>query len=450
MSAVPTELPSSATVDAKILMRRLMRRLVAPLFLLLLLNGIDRANVSFAAARMNVDLGLTPTSYGLGVSLFFVGYLAIQLPSLWLLKHWGMRRWLCLTALTWGLAATGMAFITSPTWFYTLRIILGATEGGFAPGAVLFLAQWIPGRYRASAIAAVMLGVPFAIVLAGPLSGWLLSMSNPAGLADWRWMFLVEGLPTVILALLVPRMFVDQPASAAWLSESERGWISAQLTAEDTSREAKAPGALGTLLRTGRFWTISLCWFALMLGAYGLVYWLPQIIHELSRRSPVQVGILTALPWFACAVGMIVNSRLSDRAGERFWHVGFAALMSGLFMGLAIFSGSGVLALLFLILSGLTFGAAQSPFWTIPPQLLGKTTLASGIAIINMFGNSAGLIGPVAIGWIRQRTGSFSLAALSMSLALIAAGVALIALRTRRSNIVAATTLTSRTEPKPG
>jgi ACS family tartrate transporter-like MFS transporter len=435
MSVVQTEMSSSQTIDATALIRRLMRRLVLPLFLLLLLNGIDRANVSFAAARMNADLGLSLTAYGLGVSLFFVGYLAIQLPSLWLLKHWGMRRWLCLTALVWGLTATGMAFITSATWFYALRIILGAAEGGFAPGAVLFLSQWIPRRFRASAIAAIMLAVPFSIVLGGPVSGWLLSISNPAGVADWRWMFLVEGLPTVLLALLVPRMFVDQPADALWLKDSERNWISAQLAAEDTSRGEKVPDALALVLRSGRFWTISLCWFALMLGAYGLVYWLPQIIHELSRRSPVQVGILTALPWFACGIGMIVNARLSDRAGERFWHVGLAALMSGLFMGLAIYSGSGAMALLLLILSGLTFGAAQSPFWTIPPQLLSKTTLASGLAIINMFGNSAGLLGPAAIGWIRERSGSFSLPALSMSLALIGAGIALICLRTRQEGL---------------
>jgi MFS transporter, ACS family, tartrate transporter len=434
MSVVPTQLSSSQQIDATALIRRLMRRLVAPLFLLLLLNGIDRANVSFAAVRMNADLGLSPTAYGLGVSLFFVGYLAIQLPSLWLLKHWGMRRWLCLTTLVWGLTATGMALIQSVTSFYILRIILGAAEGGFAPGAILFLAQWIPQRFRASAIAAIMLAVPCSLVIGGPVSGWLLSISNPAGLADWRWMFLVEGLPTVILALWVPGMFVDQPADAAWLSANERGWISAQLTAEDASRGKGVPDALGVVLRNGRFWAISLCWFALMLGAYGLVYWLPQIIHELSRGSPVQVGVLTALPWFACGIGMIVNARLSDRAGERFWHVGLAALMAGLLMGLAIYSGDGALSLSLLILSGLTFGAAQSPFWTIPPQLLSNTTLASGLAIINMFGNSAGLVGPAAMGWIRGRSGSFSEPALSMSLALVAAGIALILLRTRRDN----------------
>jgi MFS transporter, ACS family, tartrate transporter len=404
-------------------------RLVVPLAVLLFLNSVDRVNISFAALHMNAALGLTPKTYGLGVSLFFVGYLALQIPNLWLLRRFGMRRWLFCIALIWGCAATAMAFIDSAPTFYLLRIVLGAAEGGFAPGLVYYLTHWMPQRYRARAISKVMVAVPVSIMIGGPVSGWLMSVANPLQLDGWRWMLLAEGAPTVLLAVAVLWLFADRPEQAAWLTHGERYWLAAELTAERRTEADRVPAR--QLLTSGRVWGAAACWFALMSGAYGLLYWLPQLIKQLSNTSDLMVGVLSSLPWAAAGIGMLANSWHSDRSQERYWHVALAAMASGAFMALAAAIDNHALALGMLILSGLFFGAAQSPFWTIPPTFLSSAASATGIALINLCGNAAGLIGPPLIGLIRERSGSFDAPVAAMSVLLVAGGLTLLAIRPR-------------------
>ena len=414
-------------VNASATLRKTSLRLLTPLLALLLLSTIDRANISFASLQMNAELGLDAETYGFGVSIFFVGYILIQWPSLWLLQRIGMRRWVFICAGAWGLAAAGLAFVHSAHSLYALRLLLGIAEGGFAPGVMFYLAQWIPARYRAGAISMFMLAVPVSAMVGGPLAGWLMSVNNPVGWSGWRWMLLIEGVPTLLLAVASLRLLPDNPGSASWLSPEERRWMEAEI-----SREAQRhPDSNSAPLPFGnpRLWIAGACWFGLLAGANGLLYWLPQIIRHLSAASTaLQIGLITALPWIAVAIGMLVNGWHSDRAQERHLHVGLAALASAAFIASTALLGTGAPAFGMLLLAALAMGAAQGTFWTLPPLFLAPAAMAAGFALINMCGNLAGLVIPAFIGWIKARTGSFdvpvyAIAALS---ALAAGAVALL------------------------
>jgi ACS family tartrate transporter-like MFS transporter len=417
-------------VDPVATIRKTKRRLLVPLLALLFLSTIDRANISFAALQMNAELGLNAEAYGIGVSIFFVGYILIQWPSLWLLQRIGMRRWVFICAGVWGLAATSLAFVQSASHFYALRLLLGIAEGGFAPGVMFYLVQWIPARYRGGAISTFMLAVPGSAILGGPLAGWLMSTSNPIDWPGWRWMLLVEGLPTLLLAVASLRLLPDNPRGATWLSSAERDWLE-----QETAREASQNAARGSArlpLGNAKLWIASACWFGLMAGANGLLYWLPQILRHLSASSTdLQIGVIAALPWIAIGASMVLNAWHSDRVQERHLHVGLAALAAGVFIGLTPLFGTGAAALGVLLLAGLAMGSAQGTFWTLPPMFLAPAGLAGGFALINMCGNLAGLVIPAFVGWVRERTGSFDLpvyviAALSV---LAAAAVALLRAR---------------------
>jgi ACS family tartrate transporter-like MFS transporter len=411
--------------------RKTRLRLLAPLLALLFLSTIDRANISFAALQMNAELGLTAETYGFGVSVFFIGYILIQWPSLWLLQRIGMRRWVFACAFVWGLAAAGLAFVHSAQSFYALRFLLGVAEGGFAPGVMFYLAQWIPARYRAGAISTFMLAVPISAICGSPLGGWLMSVDNPLGWPGWRWMLLIEGTPTILLAIASLWLLPDRPRDASWLSGDEQRWIADEISKEKASQPAHASSRFA--LRDSRLWLASACWFGLMAGASGLLYWLPQIIKHLSTESTtLRIGVITALPWIAVAAGMLLNAWHSDRMQERHWHVGLAAAAAAVFIALTPLVGTGALALSALLLAGLAMGAAQATFWTLPPTFLGPAALATGFAFVNMCGNLAGLVIPTFVGWVRERTGSFDgpvfvLAALSL---LAAGAVALLRART--------------------
>ncbi len=412
-------------------LRAIRLRLLAPLLALLFLSTVDRANISFAALQMNAALGFSAETYGFGVSIFFVGYILVQWPSLWLLQRIGMGRWVMLCAGTWGLAAAGLAFVDSASDFYALRLILGVAEGGFAPGVMFYLAQWIPSRHRAGAIATFMLAVPVSAVVGGPLAGWLMSVENPFGWSGWRFMLLVEGMPTLLLALAAPALLPDRPRDARWLANADREWLE-----DEIAREKQAQTGADTekaSLRNASLWLACAGWFGLMAGATGMLYWLPQILRHLSARSTdLQIGLLSALPWLAVGAGMILNARHSDRVQERHGHVSVAAFAAGLLIAFTPLMGTGALALMTLLFAGFAMGAAQGTFWTLPPTFLRPASLATGFAIINMSGNLAGLVVPVFIGWVRTRYGSFDLPVFALAGFSLLASAAVQLLRARR------------------
>lgn len=392
-------------IEATVL-RKLRFRIVYFVFILYMLFALDRVNISFAALQMNHHLGFDAKTYGLGVSLFYVSYLVLQLPSALLIRRFGIRVWLGASLVLWGLPSAALAFTSSKEMFFVLRFILGAAEAGFGTAIVYYLNNWFPKRYRGGAISSTFLAAPISVVIGAPLSGWFLSFTG-GGLAGWQWMFLLEGLPTVLLGIVALFYVSDSPTQAPWLTESERQWLSTEIEREHGSvRSAGGITSVKEVLKSGRVWAAAGSLFSLILGFTGMLYWLPLVLKQVSQQTDFGVSLLSAIPWVAMGIGMYFNARHSDKHQERLWHVGggmFAAAV-GLLVGASAPAPYNMLGLL---VAGCGIGAAQGIFWTIPLGFLSGTGVAAGVAIINLVGNSAGLIGPNVIGWLRQATGSF-------------------------------------------
>jgi ACS family tartrate transporter-like MFS transporter len=416
------------SADERAIRRKLTLRLVAPLAVLFVINSLDRANVSFAALRMNADLNLSPAAYGLGASIFFAGYILFQAPHAFSQRLLGARLWICLTMLVWGAFATSLAFVQSRDQFYALRFLLGVAEGGFAPGVMAYLAMWAPRRYRGWLVAGTMAAIPVSVIIGAPLSGWLLQSGNPAGLAGWRWMFLIEGLPAVLLAGVAYAIFPNRPEGAAWLTEAERRVLREELEREHAEARAAGGAALASALAKPWLWISVLVWFGILTGQYGLMFWLPQAVKAFSHASDVAVGFITALPWIGIASGMLLNAWRSDVTGERLLHLAIpAAIAAACTAGAALESGPAALALI--TAGGFFLGAAQGAFWPIPTRLLAGLGALGGVTLINLCGNASGVVTPWAIGWVRELTGSFQ--APIFAIAAVMLGVAFLMLPLR-------------------
>jgi ACS family tartrate transporter-like MFS transporter len=400
-------------------------RVLAPIVLLIVLSSLDRVNISFAALQMNADIGLTPQMYGLAVGMFFVGYLLFQFPSTWVLTRVGARRWICGCVVIWGCVAAAMAFVRSAEELYVLRFLLGCAESGFAPGIVYYLSGWMPARYRANTIAVTMLAIPISVIIGGPLCGWLMGVDNPLALPGWRWMLLMEGGATLAMGAAAYFVFVDKPADARWLHDDEKAWIANQLAREQPA-EAPRSGGIKAAVRDVRAWLAAGVWCTTLIGANGMIFWLPQVIKEMSALGDLAVGVLSAAPWVGVGLGMVLNSWHSDRTQERYWHVGAAlagAMASLLFASLA---DNGIAALALLFLGGFGLGAAQGVFWSIPTSFLHRAVAAAGITLINLVGNLGSLVGPYTIGVIRMHSESFA-APIWFVAGVMGAGVVLLA-----------------------
>jgi ACS family tartrate transporter-like MFS transporter len=389
--------------------RKLTVWLVAPLTFLTLLNSIDRVNVSFAALQMNKELGFSPAQYGFGVSLFFVGYVVCSFPHTALLRRFGAKRWIFCAVLFWGLVSTALAWTRTLGEFYALRFLLGVAEAGFAPGIVFIMSQWMPQRFRASSIAGTMLAVPISVIFGAPLSGWLLTADTHLAWPGWRFMFLVEGSLTVAVALVTPWLFVDAPEHAQWLRRDEKDWLRAEIERDIRDQEPTRARSLSALLRTRPLWAAAGVWFTLMSGAYGIIYWLPQVIKQLSGLNDFEVSLMSAFPWIGLGAGMLVNSWHSDLTGERHWHVALAGLVGAVGLVGAIAFGERWPALVCLTIGAFGLGAAQGAFWALPTSLLDRSVAAGGLTFITVLGSAGGLVTPPLIGVVRTQTGSFGM-----------------------------------------
>lgn len=412
------------------LRNKLLLRLIAPLTLLIFLNALDRVNVSFAALKMNAALGLGPEQFGFGAGLFFVGYLLCQFPHTALLRRIGTRRWIGVAMLASGASSAALACVQTAWQFYALRVLLGAAEAGLAPGVVYITSRFVPRRFRAQAVAGSMLAIPASVVLGGPLSGLLMSVELHAALPGWRAMFLVEGIATALVGLLTSLAFPESPEQARWLSADERAWLVAELARDATPDEPQTSRSVRDVLRSGRVWTAAGVWFALMASAYGIIYWLPQVIKQLTGLGDLTVSVLSALPWIGLGLGMSIVAWHSDRTSERYAHVALPSLLAAAGLVLGAQLGSPALALFCLCIGAFGLGGAQGTFWTLPTGFLPPAVAASGITLINLIGNVAGLVTPPAIGWLRARGGAFGVAA--CALATLLAGAALLTFALRR------------------
>ena len=390
------------------------RRLIPFLGLLYLVSLIDRLNVGFAALTMNADLGFSPSVFGFGAGIFFLGYSLFQVPANFMLMRLGARRWVFTILIVWGAISAACAFVQGPTSFYVLRFLLGVAEAGLFPGVVLYLTYWLPQERRARAIASFMAASPIAFIVVGPISSLLLTMDGILGLKGWQWLFLVEGLPACGLAFLLLKLVPDGPEHASWLSAEEKRVIANRLAQEAAVDQ---PG-FWPVLKDVRLYALGLAYVAVGAGGYGMRLWLPQIVQAMGFSNFAN-GFVVALPYVIAVGFMIWWGHSSDKKGERIWHVVLPVLLAafGFFMGAASSSDLVVLIGITLVILGLD--AVIGPFWALPSSFLRGPAAAGGIALINTFGVGAGgFIGPTIIGLMREESGGYS-----SSMAVLAIGL---------------------------
>jgi D-galactonate transporter len=417
----------------RVTMRRVTWRLLPFLLLLYIISWLDRVNVSFAKLQMGPDLGIGDAAYGFGASIFFISYALCEVPSNLLLARFGARRWIARIMITWGLISTGMMFVTGPTSFYVMRFLLGAAEAGFLPGIIYYLNHWFPRTHRANAVSWFMIGIPLSVVFGGPLSGWIMqSMDESMGLHGWQWMFLVEGLPAVVLGIVVWGFLTEKPAEARWLAPDQRAWLSERIEAEHVAAHSRHGVKLRAALIHPTVWLLALVMFCCQTGSYGLTFWVPAIVNELSGYSELEVGLFAAIPYVAAAAGMVLVGWSSDRTGERFMHVAVPSLVGAAgFIAVGLFA-SPALAMLALAIAAVGDYSTRGPFWALPGKFLTGSALAGSIALINSMGAVGGVVGPWAVGLLKEGTGSFVAPMALLSGVLVLGAVLTLVLRSNR------------------
>src|SRR6266567_8126848 len=405
-------------------LRKVTWRLIPFLFVLYVISWLDRVNVGFAGLEMNADLGFSSTVFGLGSGIFFLGYCLFEIPSNIILERVGARLWISRIMVTWGLISAGLMFVRTPAAFYLLRFLLGVAEAGFFPGVVYYLSLWYPTAQRARAIAAFMTAVPVTGLIGGPLSGALLGLDGIYGLKGWQWLFVLEGLPAVILGTSVMFYLNDRPETTRWLTPEERSWLVDTLTAERTACILRPD--IREALTNGTVWKLGIIFLLVAAGFYGYSFWAPLIIKSLTGLSNFKVGLVLGAISAVTIVAMLLNSYHSDRTGERALHIAVPlSLMAVGFAGCALMRQP-VLAIVALALVPLGHCASYGPFWSMPTQFLTGPAAAASIALVTMIANVGGFAGPALIGVLKTRTGTHADAFLLLGgLAVIATLLAL-------------------------
>jgi ACS family tartrate transporter-like MFS transporter len=397
-------------------------RLIPFMVLLYVVNYLDRVNVGFAALTMNKDLGFSPAIYGFGAGLFFVGYLLFQVPTSIVLERVGVRRSIFCILTIWGAISAATALVRGPASFYAARFFLGAAEAGFFPVMMLYLSSWFPRSYRTRFTATFMAAIPLSSVIGGPISGLILGMQGLAGLAGWQWLFLVEGLPAVILGFAVLRFLPDNPARVSWLTAEEKEMISARHAAEDIAHHRDVWPAL----RDPRVLALGLVNFGLLFGAYGVQLWLPQIVQAMGF-SNLEIGFIAALPYVVSLPAMILWGRSSDFRDERVWHVALPALFAAAAFIVASIAQSSLLALVAISLASVGLSAMQPPFFSLLSSFLSGPAAAGGIALVLSISNVGSFLGPSLVGVLKEQTGSYAGGMAVFAVALVLAAVIVLA-----------------------
>ncbi len=403
-------------------------RLMPFLFICYVFCFLDRVNVGFAKLQMQQQLGFSDTIYGLAAGIFFIGYFIFEIPSNLLLEKVGPRVWIGRIMITWGLVSALTMYVSSAEWFYVCRFLLGVMEAGFFPGIILYFTYWYPAKRRAHTTALFLTAIPISAVIGGPLSGWILdTFTGSQGLAGWQWLFLLEGIPSVVLGIVTLWYLDDGIDAAKWLTPDEKAVLKHHIAAE---KQEKTSHSLKDGLLDWKVWVFGVVYFCFVAGLYGLSFWLPQMIKSSGIKSALSIGFLTAIPNAVAIVGMLLIGRSSDKTMERRWHTLFCAIVAGL--GLAFSAAYG--ANTWIAVTAATFGmvgimACLSIFWSVPTAVLAGTAAAGGIALVNSMGNLSGFVSPYMLGYVKDATNSLAiglyvLAALSIIGALLVMGFA--------------------------
>lgn len=432
----PTEDPVASAI-AKVTVR-----LIPFLFLLYLLAFLDRVNVGFAALSMNADLGFGPAVYGLGAGIFFIGYCLFEVPSNLVLYRTGARVWIARIMVSWGIIASLMMLVHTPLSFYGFRFLLGVAEAGFFPGIIFYLTYWYPSRARARAYAWFLAAIPICGVIGSPVSGALLGLEGVLGLKGWQWLFLLEGIPSVLVGFLVLRLLPDRPAHARWLTPAEQEGLEQSLALERAQPHANHSGSLRAAVANPMVWGLGLVYFCLVLTLYGFALWLPQLIKAAGTFSNFEVGLLTAIPYAVAAVGMVLVGRHSDRTGERHLHLALAAFVGAIGLWLVGETHSTVWLVASLAVAAFGIMGWLGPFWAMPTAFLREEAAAGGVALINSMGAFGGFVGPYLLGKLKQGSGNFDSGLILLEAGMVVGAAVTLILRARQRTLLP--------EPDPG
>ena len=413
------------------LYRKISCRLIPFLILLYLVAFLDRVNISFAALTMNRDLGIDAGLFGLAAGVFFLGYFLFELPSNLMLLRVGARRWIMLLMIAWGVISVATAFVPGPTLYIVFRFLLGAAEAGFYPGVILYLTFWLPPSVRSSVMGLFITGVPLANIVGSPISAQILLLDHSGGLKGWQWLFLLEGSPAILLGFCVLFLLPDRPETVAWLSPEEKQTLARDLQADAPAHASKTHSPLDAFTAQPIVYGWSLAYFCLMIGLYGLGFWIPAVLASRGVALP-HLGWASALPYLTAIAGMVLFSRNSDRRRERRLHLTAAYLVAAAGFLLAAFAPNVSVAITGFALAAIGILSAMPVFWTASTLSLAGPLVAAHIAVINSIGNLGGFCGPVLMGWLRQTTQSY-IAGLAISAVFLMFG-ALIVFRLGKPN----------------
>jgi MFS family permease len=414
--------------------RKVTLRLVPFMMLLYLVNYIDRANVGYASIKMNPELGLSTAMFGLGAGIFYVGYMLCEVPSNLLLHKLGARAWIARIMVTWGIVSGLTAFIAGPNSFYLVRILLGVAEAGFYPGMILYLTYWLPRKNQVIALSIFQLGIPLSNIIAAPISLPIVAHDNIMGLAGWRFMFLVEGVPAIILGVVTFFYLVSRPEQAKWLTPREKDVLGAALKSETEEVSQEGRHTARTALRNPRVYGLAAVYFGINFGLVVLVFFLPQILASFKEQygtnySPFQMGVLTALPFLTAIVVQVLWSWHSRRTDEVAWHIAIPMFLGSISTAVALFVSSPVLAITAISVTAACVFSAIPVFWQLPRAFLTGSAAAAGIGVINTIGVSSNFVGPYIMGWLRDATGNFRSGMLVIAAFMLMSGVLALVLR---------------------
>jgi MFS family permease len=411
----------AASVEARTY-SKVARRLIPFLMLCYLGAYLDRVNVGFAKLQMLNDLHFSETIYGMGAGIFFLGYFIFEVPSNLLLHKVGARNWLARIMLTWAVISACFVFVKSPAMFYVLRFLLGVAEAGFAPGVILYLTYWFPSARRAKALSMFFMAIPMAGIIGGPLSGWIMhAFQGVQGLSGWKWLFMLEALPSLVLGIAIILYLDNGIAAAKWLSDDEKALLKRNI--ERDRAQTTEHMSVRAFASDRRLWLMAAIYFCVVLGQYGLTFWLPTIIRRTGVADPLWVGVLTAIPYICALVALPLIGGSADRLRERRFHLVIPLLVSAAgFATLPLLSSVGAsIACVSVAAAGIL--ASSSLFWALPTAVLGGMSAAAGIAAVNCFANLAGFFSPAIVGWLNDLTGKPTAGLIFISAAVVLGAV---------------------------
>ncbi|CAN7390796.1 MFS transporter [Paraburkholderia sp. SIMBA_054] len=413
--------------------RKVAWRLTPLLMLSYVVAYLDRVNVGFAKLGMSADLGLSDAVYGFGAGIFFIGYFIFEVPSNIILHRVGARVWIARIMVTWGIVSMLTMFVTTPTMFYVMRFLLGLAEAGFFPGIILYLTYWYPAHRRGRMTTWFMTAIAISGVVGGPISGYILkSFDGANGWHGWQWLFLLEGIPSIIVGILVFIVLDDRISKAKWLTKEERELLERNIAAEDATKEDHA---IGKVMMSPRVLMMSLIYFSFVMGLYGVSFWLPTIIKSTGVTDAFTIGLLSAIPFAAAVVAMVFVARSADRMRERRWHVAVPGFVGALGLVLSVvWAHDTTLAMAGLTLATMGILTTLPLFWSLPTSFLAGTGAAAGIALINSIGNLAGFLSPYAVGWLKQATAGNAAGMYMLAAFMILGGVLAVSVPSRLVN----------------